>query len=128
MRIRIALFLSLAIFLSACTKDTSVCDELPPFPYQLQQPPPQDISARIARNFTGCRKRRRRHLGYALFSTGLSVLYGLGIEKNPAKAFLWLKAAADKDHKDAKRLVGEMLSLGYGIPKDLDQARFYLKK
>lgn len=78
------------------------------------------------KNFAICKQRKFRKDPNALFSVGVSVLHGVGTQKEPSKAFLWLKGAADKKHKRAQKILAEMFMQGVGVVRDPLIARKYV--
>lgn len=51
-----------------------------------------------------------------------------GFERDESKAVIWLKKAAEKDHKKAQYLLGSMYYNGNWVKRDLDKARRLLGK
>ncbi|WP_159064857.1 tetratricopeptide repeat protein [Thaumasiovibrio subtropicus] len=59
---------------------------------------------------------------------GQAYLYGeSGIEKDPLRAFHWLKMAAEND-VSVQLILGKLFHRGEGLPKDLDAAFYWYKK
>lgn len=71
-----------------------------------------------SKNYLPCKQRNKKKDPQALFNVGVAVLYGLGTDKDASKAFLWFKAAADKDHKGAQRILAQMFAQGVGVFRD----------
>jgi uncharacterized protein len=69
--------------------------------------------------------------GDAVAQFNLSILYddGLGTEKDPAKAAVWLIKAAEQGYADAQFNLGNNYKAGKsGIPVDLEKAIYWLTK
>lgn len=64
----------------------------------------------------------------AQFYLGCSFSDGLGIEKNPAEAFKWMKLAAQQGMARAQRNLGEMLDNGTGVEKNSAEAFGWYQK
>lgn len=121
-----AVCLALASAVGCSSKTAQQCVPLPDdMKVSAEVPPSEAFHAALLANYPGCKKRNKRYLDYALFSVGVSVLHGIGTQKSPHKAFLWLKAAAEKGHPKAIGLVIEMFEKGIGVPKDLQIAAKY---
>jgi TPR repeat protein len=88
--------------------------------------PGADEAKFYAGNYKACKQRKYKKNPEALFSVGVSVLHGLGTQKDPMKAFLWFKAAADLGHRGAKRVLAEMFAHGVGVAKSEGIAAKYL--
>lgn len=129
MHIKSAVLLFYIALNSGCSKapETGPCQEIPKhFSVSLYAPPSQEQAQFFSKNFKACKKRNKKHNRNALFSVGVSVFHGLGTEKDPIKAFLWFKGAADKGHKGAQELLAEMFMNGIGVPRDPLIAKKYL--
>lgn len=62
------------------------------------------------------------------FELGSLYLYGLGVQKDEAKAAKLFRAAADQGNKDAKRALGYLYWTGTGVTRDPLTAEGYLKE
>lgn len=47
---------------------------------------------------------------------------------DPKQAHRWWREAAERGHVQAMIALGASLIIGYGAPKDIDQARYWLKR
>lgn len=53
---------------------------------------------------------------------------GLGVERDPQKAFEWAKMSADQGYEIAQYNVGCCYRDGDGVPKDINKARDYFTR
>jgi TPR repeat protein len=130
MRIALPLLLQFLVVTSitGCTKTVEgVCATVPQeFAMSLNRPPSPEQSKFFEKNFLVCKQRKNRRDPNALYSVGVSVLHGLGTEKDPSKAFLWFKGAADKKHNASQKILAEMFMQGVGVVRDPLIAKKYL--
>lgn len=64
----------------------------------------------------------------AQFELGKLLLYGDGVERNTSEAMVWLRKAAESDHRGAQVLLGNTLSRGVDVDQDYaEAARWYLR-
>ena len=63
-----------------------------------------------------------------MYTIGLLLLEGDGIEMNKQEASHYFKLAADKGHVDSMYKYAKMNEEGDGIPKNLDEAAKYFIK
>ena len=68
--------------------------------------------------------------GYARANTRLGFIYryGLGVEKDPARAFVLFKRAAFSGDPSAQKLLGEMYLGGVAGSRDVSEAAYWLQK
>jgi TPR repeat protein len=65
----------------------------------------------------------------ALYELGHAYEFGQrGVSRDQAKAIYWYQEAAERGHIDAQYRLGLRYELGDGLPKDIDQALFWLRK
>lgn len=64
----------------------------------------------------------------AQFSLGMMYRKGLGVPKNCANAFKWLKKAAEQGHSNAQILLGTMYDSGEGVEQNQQEALKWYKK
>lgn len=88
---------------------------------------PDDIEKQFfTEAYRCCKKRHLKKNPNALYNVGVAVLHGLGTKKDPMKASLWFKGAADKGHKGAQLILAQMFKDGVGVPRDPQIAKKYL--
>lgn len=63
-----------------------------------------------------------------LYSRSLNCLFGLGVPKNPEKAFVLNMKAAESGFHDAVLAAGWFYLNGVGVEKDLHQAKHWYRK
>lgn len=64
----------------------------------------------------------------AQFELGKVLLHGDGVERNTTEAMVWLRKAAESDHRGAQVLLGNTLSRGVDVDQDYaEAARWYLR-
>lgn len=59
---------------------------------------------------------------FAQFDVGMKYLHGDGVQQDYAKAYEWLKKAADQGHSRASYNIGSLHVKGWGVPPDATQA------
>jgi hypothetical protein len=64
----------------------------------------------------------------AQFSLGMMYRKGVGVSKNCANAFKWLKKAAEQGHSNAQILLGTMYDSGEGVEQNEQEALKWYKK
>lgn len=64
----------------------------------------------------------------AQYELGQQLLRGDGVERNTAEAMIWLRKAAESEHRAAQLLLGNTLSRGIDVDQDYAEAsRWYLR-
>jgi TPR repeat protein len=127
MRKREILALFMAVSAVGCTREVLGSCEVSPITssVSLNAELTAEQKAFFTKNYLPCKQRNKKKNPDALFNVGVAVLHGLGTNKDPSKAFLWFKGAADKDHKASQRILAQMFSQGVGIFRDPQIAQKY---
>ncbi len=68
------------------------------------------------------------HYPLAECQVGYFYSEGIGVEKNPEKAFYWTKSAAEHGDRDAQYNLAIFLETGFGCKKDAVQAKVWCEK
>jgi len=64
----------------------------------------------------------------AQYELGQRLLHGDGVERNTIEAMIWLRKAAESEHRGAQVLLGNTLSRGVDVQQDdAEAARWYLR-
>mmetsp|Transcript_71113 Transcript_71113/g.197530 ORF Transcript_71113/g.197530 Transcript_71113/m.197530 type:complete len:426 (-) Transcript_71113:198-1475(-) len=64
----------------------------------------------------------------AKFQIGRMFLFGVGMEKDPAKAANWVSSAASQGYRDAQYMMGSMLLEGIGVEKNQEWAAYWFQE
>lgn len=123
---KVVLALIALFHISGCTqKSVGTCHISPLQDVSINAELTPEQKEFFAKNYLPCKQRNKKKDPDALFNVGVAVLYGLGTEKAPCKAFLWFKGAADKNHRGAQRVLAQMFSQGVGTFRDVLIAKKY---
>lgn len=126
MQMKVVFALVVALLVSGCTqKSVGTCHVSPIQDVSINAELTPEQKEFFAKNYLPCKQRNKKKDPDALFNVGVAVLYGLGTEKAPYKAFLWFKGAADKNHRGAQKILAQMFSQGVGTFRDVLIAKKY---